>query len=418
MGRKLIGYFGGIKMECIRKFMQDSYQAQLKMFAQSKSERYEDAIESYKQIFLVHLGLVKKDCLDECNYDYTCKHIRAVVNSIQENEVIQFFDELKQVYLDWINSEIIKAIERLDKLMNEYGLCDFEKENKECDVFFKGRVAEQVLTTWDMFHIPFNKRYLIGNQRFSLTGCPMLYIGSSVIDVAEEIGANSIENLKISTIQLPKEGLKIYDLRNNIHEEYIDILLGEFFDIDLNNIYNKANFFKMILCSVCSFKKRQDIKGFTFCEEYVIPQILAQILKGKGFKGIAYYSTKRYNQLTFDNMNENDMDNVEFKENIAIFTELNEEHVYDKNLYDTITMSVPIDIKKIYNIKFSDLEEIKNEIALTEDQEKITFAETVCSSFNRTYKSMKINDKLYVDTDYGKLHLYELYTVLNDILVA
>ena len=90
MGWKFIGYFGGIKMECIRKFMQDSYQAQLKMFAQSKSERYEDAIESYKQIFLAHLGLVKKDCLDACNYDYTCKHIRAVVNSIQENEVIHF----------------------------------------------------------------------------------------------------------------------------------------------------------------------------------------------------------------------------------------------------------------------------------------------------------------------------------------
>ena len=29
----------------------------------------------------------------------------------------------------------------------------------------------------------------------------------------------------------------------------------------------------------------------------------------------------------------------------------------------------------------------------------------------------KINEKLYVDTDYGKLHLYELYTVLNDTAI-
>ena len=47
-----------------------------------------------------------------------------------------------------------------------------------------------------MFHIPFNKRYLIGNQRYSLTGQPMLYIGSSVIDVAKEIDVKDINNLK------------------------------------------------------------------------------------------------------------------------------------------------------------------------------------------------------------------------------
>lgn len=86
------------------------------------------------------------------------------------------------------------------------------------DLYLKGRATSDVLTSWDMFRIPFNKRYLINNQRYSLTGQPLMYIGSSIIDVMEELDVEKIEELKISAVQIPEE-IKLYDLRNNIYEE-------------------------------------------------------------------------------------------------------------------------------------------------------------------------------------------------------
>jgi len=171
----------------------------------------------------------------------------------------------------------------------------------------------------------------------------------------------------------------------------------------------------MILSSICSFLKKQELKGFTFCEEYVIPQMLAQILKIKGFDGIAYYSTKRYNHVKYKN---NPESKVDFKENIAIFTKLTSEHVYDRDLYNLLNISVPIDINKIDTIDMDDLEEIKKEINASCNQEKVTCAEKIISSFKRIYDTMYIDENEYTKTAYGKLHLYEVYTILSQILVS
>lgn len=413
-------------MECMKEFMQESYQARLRMFAQSKSERYEDTIESYKKIFLAHFKLVKHKCERiDCSYYWVCEHVRRVINNITEEEISVFFDKLRDIYLYWINANIVESIRRFKELLREYDLLKFEKKIKDFDVYFKARVSDQVLTTWDMFHIPFNKRYLIQNQRFSLTGQPMLYIGSSVIDVAEEIEAKNIDEMKVSFIQISSDTLKIFDLRNNFGEIYDNIVVNEFLGKNNYN-YDKAHFFKMILSSICSFQKRQELQGFSFCEEYVIPQILAQVLKTYEYNGIAYYSTKKYDKLKcFEQEDEKKgnpqdvwLDRMEYKENIAIFTELNIEHVYDKKLYETLTISVPIDIKKIDIISIDDLEEVKDEILKSGEQEKITFAEKIYSSFNRIYKDIKIGSESYWDTSYGKLHIYGLYTILNQVLVA
>lgn len=83
-----------------------------------------------------------------------------------------------------------------------------------------------------------------------------------------------------------------------------------------------------------------------------------------------------------------------------------------------LTISVPIDINKIDQICLEDLEEIKDEINASCKQEKITCAEKIVSSFKRNYDRMYIHGKKYTETDYGKLHLYEVYTRLSQILVS
>lgn len=401
-------------MECIMEFLKDEYQGKLRKFAQGISERHEDTISSYKDIFIMHYNLAKSEtsACKKCCDSYFCEEIRTVLYNISEDDITYFFDKVREIYLYWINSEPINSINSFSTLLNEYNLLSFTKKITNNQIFFKARNSDKILTRWDMFHIPFNKRYLIGNQRYSLTGQPMLYIGSSVLDVAKEIGVTDINNLKVSVVKLPITNFRIYELRHNILGLSVEYAFKYLSD-DESPTYNQSLFFKMILSSLCSFQKKSELNGYSFCEEYVIPQIFALILKQNNFNGISYISTKKYNDI--DNINSNGND---YKENIAIFTNSNSNHVYDHELYDKINISVPIDINKIDDISLDDIIELCNEINLTHIQEKINRSEIIYNSYIHTYSNIKIDNIDYSESTYGKIHLYELYTVLNQILVS
>ena len=54
----------------------------------------------------------------------------------------------------------------------------------------------------DMFHVPFEKRRLVQNQRYSIAGLPCLYLGSSIWICWEELGRPSLDSLSISRFQV------------------------------------------------------------------------------------------------------------------------------------------------------------------------------------------------------------------------
>ena len=246
---------------------------------------------------------------------------------------------------------------------------------------------------------------------------------SEPVKSQEEIEAEDLKNLKVSMVRLNANSLKIYSLQSNITDELVDLDFDLLFN-DESDIYNKSNFFRMLLASVCSFQRRQELKGFNFCEEYVLPQMLAQILKRKGFDGVAYYSTKRYENLVYSEDGvKKDLayfryDNFEFKENIAIFTKINMEHVYDRELYDKIQISVPVSQQRIERITIEDIKELCELIAASKKQKNITAAEKIVSSFGRIYDKMYIDDQKYEQTEFGKLHCYLVFTVLSQILIS
>lgn len=80
-------------------------------------------------------------------------------------------------------------------------------------------------------------------------------------------------------------------------------------------------------------------------------------------------------------------------------------------------MTVPIDISKIDIIKKEDVEELLKEIEKLNLQEKINCSQKIYNIYNVISKEVSVDGKEYSETDYGKIHLYELYTVLNNILV-
>ncbi len=397
-------------MDCLVKFCSDNYQNRLRLLAQARSERYEEAIDIYKELFVAHYNNIMKKCSNAtCQNSESCLEIYNYLQKVEVKEINDFFDNLKNVYLRWIDADSINAIKEFENLLKKYNLLKNGITNDISGMYFKGRVTTEILTKFDMFHIPFNKRYLINNQRYSLTGQPLMYIGSSILDIVTELEASGdLENFRVFAIQLPKD-ISLYDLRSNIYEELnrieMNIMLGK------TTVYHGANFlFRLILSSVCSFQKRKELKGFNFCEEYVISQILAQIIKNNKYDGIIYYSTKRYENV------EVKTNILEYKENIALFTKNNNSHVYDYDLYKNLQISVPINMKKIEKINESDIEEVKEEIGKLRNQEKIAKAEKLIVSFMRIYKNLKIDGKDYIKTEQGQLHMYHLFAILNQML--
>ncbi len=406
-------------MECFIQFLDNEHQRELRLLAQRRSEKYEDTIEQYKKLFLVQLQYLKGDCENKkCAYSQACQFIKKEICAQHKEQIEVFFDEIKNIYLLWIDSRVKDAFDKLDNLLERHEINYFQAEISNSDIFFKGRVSEDYLTRWDMFHIPFNKRHLIGNQRYSLTGQPIVYMGKSVLDLVEELGVKEFKNFKVSTIQLPND-IKIFDLRNSILDDLSNVDFKLLFGIGEN--FKIQKFYKLLLSSVCSFVRRQVLAEYSFCEEYVIPQLLAQVLKNRGYDGILYQSTKRFKNIDLANRSRKGFEfsyKLDYTENIALFTKINREHVYDQELFHRINISVPVNIDMIDEVSLKDLKRIKTEIDKSnKGQEKVTIANKIVSVYERAYDSILYHGTEYAKSDVGKIHLYHLFEVLHQLLI-
>lgn len=112
----------------------------------------------------------------------------------------------------------------------------------------------------EMYHIPFEKSYLVGNERFSITGFPTLYLSSSIYGCWEETGRGNLEyaniaffknTQKISLISLVKPSQKIY-VQNNSTLLALPLLLATSLEV------------------TCPKEK--------FIPEYIVPQLLMECL--------------------------------------------------------------------------------------------------------------------------------------------
>lgn len=358
------------------------------------------------------------------------------IESVKDEEIIEFVREVKEIYINWVDAKWDLAINKLEELLRDKNLLSFELFTSEEDLYFRGRQEEGILTKDDMFHIPFNRRYLIQNQRYSLTGQPLVYLGSSVLDITEELSIKRCDRLKISSVIINKKK-RVYDFRNNIWNDlkrYVksNISASGFLDGEKTNStfsYDKSHLFKLIFAQLCSFPKKKDS---SFCEEYVIPQLFAHLLKREGFEGIYYYSTKEFADIEYgENLSVEQIEKLYFmRENIALFTNFVPAQVYDNELRKDLDISSPVNITQIAKIKAVDVARILGEISLTNNMKKQNVANHLvakyCDNYDNTklkrtdcleYEGTKLKNIDYVETEMGLLQMYLLYSKLNTILV-
>ncbi len=155
----------------------------------------------------------------------------------------------------------------------------------------------------DLFHVPFEKRHLLGNNRFSLSGVPCLYCGSSIYGCWEELDRPNLDYCFTSRFDLTEHDFmdlsrkaddisialnKVYTLLRDTNESVSIYFVNQFEYI----IEDYLRIWPIIFCS--SVKTVHNRAAFK--PEYMFPQLLLEWIiddfLGYSYDGIKYISTK------------------------------------------------------------------------------------------------------------------------------
>ena len=111
---------------------------------------------------------------------------------------------------DYLNGSSGEAYQNISNLLNgdflqqtigylKYPLNKRYLDKSDTKSLFRVRYSDSYLENRsDAFHIPFDKRYLVKTQRYSLAGIPSLYLGSSLYVCWQEMGKPDLNKLHLS----------------------------------------------------------------------------------------------------------------------------------------------------------------------------------------------------------------------------
>lgn len=142
-------------------------------------------------------------------------------------------------------------------------------------------------------HVPFDKRYLIGDGRFNISGCPCLYMSNNWECAIDEIGA-----LKESNTRL------VFSYKPKANSWFLNLVVPTEEWINDANGYELSSFILLyplfVLCLTCASNGKS-----SFNEEYMISQLLYQVIFYQEHNdytppcGIKFTSTKNKNCINY-----------------------------------------------------------------------------------------------------------------------
>ena len=343
------------EQQCLFCFLTSYYQKKIMKLAQLQEEKFEDILERYRRIFMAKLAVVLD--VPICKKHSKIFQGNIILSNIRNNKKLiwileTFFDNLIEIYKLWISGKAFLGIAKLKKVLKTNHLFKEETFNIEESLFFRGRKNNnKILNRYEMFHIPYDKRYLVGNQRFSLSGFPLLYLSSSINGVKLEldIADTSFYDYSFSSFHFNKKS-KIYSLDNPFRIYFEKVKKNEEKGVIIVNYpvamnILKEKLLKLILSSICLFEKRvshkrQEKSGMNiFYQEYIIPQALTQVLKIEEYDGIFYPSTRIEIEKDSELLDINGF-------NIAYFPEYKADRHYDDTLFTNLDISVPLNFSE------------------------------------------------------------------------
>jgi hypothetical protein len=159
--------------------------------------------------------------VDDPQYPGICAEIRAAVPKVRY--LAAQIEQSAKFYLDGhphrAHAELKKALDALEignlfTTLSRYlvtgsfhGQLDDVLASSIHPTLYRVRsdrtaASDGELSRKDMFHLPFEKRRMVKNQRYSIAGLPCLYLGSSIWICREELGRSSLDSLSISRFRI------------------------------------------------------------------------------------------------------------------------------------------------------------------------------------------------------------------------
>lgn len=181
-------------------------------------------------------------------------------------------DKINDIWINYLYGRVNTASSQMQNLLTlSVGKCQYidifnTALTKAFHKLYRGRISSTPLDkVEDFYHIPFNKRYLIGNQRYSLSGIPCFYLASDPACVYEELGSKKDVHLcELYT----KKDIQIFDMSID-YESWIQEKISKEKLIHL--------LYRMPLEYACSFQA-EDNEGAAFKTNYIIPQLVTATL--------------------------------------------------------------------------------------------------------------------------------------------
>lgn len=421
---------------CIICFLTDNYQNKLCNLAQSRNDRFEGVLSTYMTDFLFqYTNLIPIDACEKHRNLHTgvkqwAKDLQASLPSA--SSVCSYFGKISAAYTSWIKWEHDASQNLILDLLNQ---SDFSNKiySKSKKVFFRARKSSELLSKEDLFHIPFNKRYLIGNQRYSVSGQPCLYLGLSIPDVISELRGNYTEysQYAFSGFMLNSNyDLKLLAFTNHFPEllstvESIIMANGKIVFDDSNHSPRKKEcieyFYLMILVRCCSFPRRNKSEGQAFSEEYVLPQLVTAFSHRHPIDGIVFSSTRINDKDIFSKAT---YFQSEYKSNVVLFTKYSDLKIYDYSLLDKFIISEPKKAESFEEISDIELYDLTSKIIkLNNKKHYFSSLEDLAeyaglgakNDFENIYIKTNSSEIRYYDHPLGKFHKYLLYCFLLDV---
>jgi hypothetical protein len=377
----------------IYDFLTDTTQFGLKAQAQRIApERFEDTLETYRQRFLQsfenvegnHVTLSNKDkskfMPEALNGDPDVQkwmdELLGITKALRQ-QIGKMFEEIINCYYLFIRGRHHTAVMVMYDILEKYELLD-EAPKEYFGLFYRcanlwpGANPADATT---YYHVPFNLRSKIKNQRFSVSGMPVWYGAGSLMCSYFEMRQPELKSVELLSIsawgfnptaeRLPigdnwvRERTKIYDITNEIY----DAINNTFFDyITIEDKDRKRNLFgnhhfiyrkhirtalkKFALSNLCTFRSKSD--GDHFHEEYVIPQLLTEAIRLHKYDGILFPSTQFVNKEAMVKF-EGTVHTNFYKSNLAMFTEYYRHLNYDEELIKNFGIEI-LDKGRIDNV--------------------------------------------------------------------
>lgn len=158
--------------------------------------------------------------------------------------------------------------------------------------FFRAR-KDYYFDYKEMYHIPLDKRDLVGTERFSVPGIPCFYMGASIYDIWLEMGRPPYSDFNVSAIKLTESGKKLQIL-NLTATPYlllgVNNIVGNVHEIEKNISLVRAllRIYPLVIATSIRNKKPRG----KFRTDYIVSHLIMMSIKDLGIDGVAYLSKR------------------------------------------------------------------------------------------------------------------------------